>query len=232
MSCFGSAVSRAAPGGGVGWWELISAKEGPRSSRIRGGVPAPATVLGFWEGDSCRDGTVLWIGLAGREDRPCTDGSPMSPLGACRSSPLISMYGHALWRCRFWFLLCLGDGWAGRRFDASHLKAPVSWLAPALTLLQKCQGQIRRGSIELVWMGSTNSRFGMSQPKRGERIKDGCIHLEEASNSCVQNMLRVKPNAFFLVCTGVALAYCSCAADRQDKEAYRSWGGGSTVSAR
>lgn len=43
---------------------------------------------------------------------------------------------------------------------------------------------------------------------------------------------RVKPNAIFLACTGVALAYCSCAADLQDKEAYRSWGSGSTVSAR
>lgn len=154
------------------------------------------------------------------------------PSGGVPLLPLIPMYGHALWRCRFWFLLCLGDGLAGRIFDASHLKTPVSWLAPALTLLQKCQGQIRRGSIELVWVGSTNSRFGMSQPKRGERTKDGCIYLEEAYSSCEQNMLRVKPNAFFLVRTGVALPYCSCAADRQDMEAYRSWGGGSTVSAR
>lgn len=192
----------------------------------------PATVLGFWEGDSCRDGTALWIGLAGREDRPCTDGSPMSPLGACRFFP---PYSH-VWPCTLAVSLLVSAlswrrlGWAAFRrksFEGSGLLARSrSHASP------KCQGQVRRGSIELVWMESTNSRFGMSQPKRGERIKDGCIYLEEASNSCVQNMLRVKPNAFFLVCTGVALACCSCAADRQDKEAYRSWGGGSTVSAR
>lgn len=39
-------------------------------------MPVPATILGFWEGDSCRDGTVLSTGLVRREDGACTDGSP------------------------------------------------------------------------------------------------------------------------------------------------------------
>lgn len=55
-------------------------------------MPAPATILGFWEGDSCRDGTVLWTGLVGRDDGACSDGSPMFLLGGgCPPPYLLSM---------------------------------------------------------------------------------------------------------------------------------------------
>lgn len=81
-------------------------------------------------------------------------------------------------------------------------------------------------------MESTNSRFGMSLPKGERRSRMVACSWKNSELMRTHYMLRVKPNAIFLVCTGVALAYCSCAADRQDKEAYRSWGSGSTVSAR
>lgn len=60
-------------------------------------------------------------------------------LGAVSFTPYLTCMGHAILRRRLWFLLGLGDCWAGRCFDASHLKAPVSWLAPALTLLQNAK---------------------------------------------------------------------------------------------
>lgn len=142
-------------------------------------MPVPATILGFWEGNSRRDGTVLWIELAGLDVGARTGGSPMFCLGRVSFPPYLSCMGHALWRRRFWFLLGLGDGWAGRCFDASHLEAPVSWLAPALTLLQNAKV---RSPKRLNWTLAD----GVDEPtvrdvaaERGGTIKDGCIHLEE-----------------------------------------------------
>lgn len=130
-------------------------------------MPVPATILGFWEGSSCRDGTVPWTGLVGREDGACTDGSPMLLLGACLS-PLSS---H-VWPCPLAVSL-LVSAWSWRRlgwalfrrksFGGSGLLARSrSHTSP------KCQGQTRReAQLSPLWMESTNRGFGLSLPKEG-----------------------------------------------------------------
>lgn len=195
-------------------------------------MPAPATILGFWEGDSCRDGTVLSTGLVRREDGACTDGSPKSCWGAVSLNPLSDkcepchLAASLLVSAWSWRWL----GWAVFRrksFEGSGLLARSrSHTSP------KCQGQIRK-EVQLSSCGWDRRTHGSGCRCRKGREDQGWVQtLGRTLNSCTQNMLRVKPNAIFLACAGVALAYCSCAADLQDKEAYRSWGGGSTVSAR
>lgn len=122
---------------------------------------------------------MLWTGLVGREDGACTDGSPKFLAGGVVCPPYLLSVAIPLWQYRFWFLLGLGDGWAGRCFDASHLEAPVSWLAPALLLLQnaKVRSAERLNRARVDGVNELTVRHVATE--RGEGTKDGCMHLEE-----------------------------------------------------
>lgn len=146
--------------------------------------------------------------------------------------PPIANVWPCLWRYRSGFCLVLATaGWAVFRrksFGGSVLLADSqsrqSHTSP------KCQGQLRRGA-QLSWWGwnRRTQQFGMRFSRgEGEFVAYAWYNFQP----CRQDILRVKPNAIYLACPGVAFAYCSRAADRHDKEAYRSWGSGSTVSAR
>lgn len=203
-----------------------------RSSRIRRGRACAcdnSRVLGG-EQLSRWDGAVDRVGQAGGRSMHRRQSEVV--LGAVSFNPLSDMYGPChlaaspLVSAWSWQLL----GWAVFRrksFEGSGLLARSrSHTSP------KCQGQIRK-EAQLNSCGWDQRTHGSGGLCRKGREDQGWLHtFGRTLNSCTQNMLRVKPNAIFLACTGVALAYCSCAADLQDKEAYRSWGGGSTVSAR
>lgn len=226
MSC--SRVGRL-PGDpqAVAWgWRLIPPSRWPRSSRIRRGRACAcdnSRVLGG-EQLSRWDGAVDRVGQAGGRSMHRRQSEVV--LGPVSFTPYLTCMGHAIWRRRLWVSAWSWRllGWAVFRrksFEGYGLLARSrSQTSP------KCQGQIRE-EAQLSPCGWGQRTHGSGGLCRKGREDQGWLHtLGRNLNSCTQNLLRAKPNAIFLACTGVALA------SSQDKEAYRSWGGGSTVSAR
>lgn len=144
------------------------------------------------EGNSRRDGTALRIELAPAGGKRSTAQTAVRcPRWGVSRAPYLPMYGHGLWRYRFWFLLGLGDGWAGRCFDASHLAAPVSsWLAPALS--RSPQNAKIRPAMRLnrAYCGWSHRIHGSAWRYRMQGEDQGRLHiLGRTLNSCICYML-------------------------------------------
>lgn len=175
----GSAVSRGPSSGGVGreTYHCMSQEfPGPGGACLW-----PATVLGFGEGDNRRDGTVLRIRLALPGGR-----SPAQTAVRCSAGVSPAPLIFHVWPCPL-AVSALVSAWSWRQlgwalfrrksFGGSSLLARFrSHTSP------KCQGQNVRSARRLNCAGVdevNESTVRYVATERGERIKDGCMFLEE-----------------------------------------------------
>lgn len=170
---------RPCPGGalqacGVGLSQPTAAvknQKGPRSSRIRRGraLCACDNSRVLRGGDSRRDGTVLWTGLVSARTEHAQTAVRYSD-GGRWLFPLSSRYGPCLFggvASGFCFVLAAVGLGAVSTQVIWRLRSPGSLALSHFSKMPRPGPQ--RGSIEPVWMESTNPRFGMSLPKERRR---------------------------------------------------------------